>query len=60
MADRYLSDHASVLCSLNSPKPGHVNQESKSIDFDSLCSDLKKSELCTKDFFKRMQVDVVL
>ena len=47
VADRYLSDHASVLCSLNSPKPGHVVKEIsyrklKSIDFDSLCSDLTK------------------
>ena len=55
MTDRYLSDPASVLYSLNSPKPGHVVKEIsyrklKSIDFDSLCSDLKKSELCTKEF----------
>ena len=27
VADRYLSDHASVLCPLNSPKPGHVVKE---------------------------------
>ena len=55
VADRYLSDHASVLCTLNSPKPGHVVKEIsyrkfKSIDFDSLRSDLEKSELCTRDF----------
>ena len=55
VTDRYLSDHASVLCTLNSPKPGHVVKEIsyrklKSIDFDSLRSDLEKSELRTRDF----------
>ena len=55
VADRYLSDHASVLCSLNSPRPGHVVKEIsycklKSFDFDSFRSDLEKSELCTRDF----------
>ena len=27
VADRDLPDHASVLCTLNSPKPGHVVKE---------------------------------
>ena len=44
-----------MLCTLNSLKPGHVVKEIsylklKSIDFDSLRSDLEKSELCTRDF----------
>ena len=55
VANRYLSDHASTLCTLNSPKPGHVVKEIsyrklKSTDFDSLRSNLEKSELCTRDF----------
>ena len=55
VADRYLSDHASMLCTLNSLKPGHVVKELsyrklKSFDLDSLRSDLEKSELCTRDF----------
>ena len=55
VVDRYLSDHASMLCTLNSLKLGHVVKEIsyrkfKSIDFDSLGSDLEKSELCTRDF----------
>ena len=56
LADRYLSDHASMLCTLNSLKPGHVVKELsyrklKSFDLDSLRSDLEKSELCTRDFY---------
>ena len=44
-----------MLCTLNSLKPGHVVKEIsyrklKSIDFDSLRSDLEKSKLCTRDF----------
>ena len=40
---------------LDSLKPGHVVKEIsyrklKSIDFESLRSDLEKSELCTSDF----------
>ena len=55
VADRYLSDHASMLCTLNSLKPGHVVKELsyrklKSFDLDSLRSVLGKSELCTRDF----------
>ena len=55
VADRYLSDRASMLCTLNSLKPGHVVKELsyrklKSFDLDSLRSDLEKSELCTRDF----------
>ena len=44
-----------MLCTLKSLKPGHVVKEIsyrklKSIDFDSLRSDLEKSKLCTRDF----------
>ena len=56
VADRYnLSDHASMLCTLNSLKPGNVvkklsYRKLKSFDLDSLRSVLGKSELCTRDF----------
>ena len=55
VADRYLCDHAAVLCSLKSAKPGHeVKQISyrklKSIDLDALRRDLVGSELCCKDY----------
>ena len=44
-----------MLCTLKSLKPGHVVKEIsyrklKSIDFDSLRSDLEKSKVCTRDF----------
>ena len=55
MADRYLSDHASVLCSLNSAKPDCVAKniryrQLKAIDFDALRQDVEKSELCTREY----------
>ena len=51
MADQYLSDHASVLCSLNSAKPDCVAKnicyrQLKATDFDPLRLDVEKSELC--------------
>ena len=55
VADRYLSDHASVLCSLNSAKPDFVvknirYRQLKAIDFDALRQDVEKSELCTREY----------
>ena len=55
MADRYLSDHASVLCSLNSAKPDCVAKiiryrQLRAIDFDALREDVEKSELCTREY----------
>ena len=55
VADRYLSDHASVLCSLNSAKPDCVTKniryrQLKAIDFDASRQDVEKSELCTREY----------
>ena len=55
VADRYLSDHASVLCSLNSAKPDCVAKiihyrQLRAIDFDALRQDVEKSELCTREY----------
>ena len=55
MADRYLSDHSSVLCSLNSAKPDCVAKitryrQLRAIDFDALRQDLEKSKLCTREY----------
>ena len=55
VADRYLSDHATVLCPLKSSKPDRVvkkvsYRKVKSIDFDALRSDLETSELCTREY----------
>ena len=55
VADRYLSDHASVLCSLNSAKPDCVAKiiryrQLRTIDFDALRQDVEKSELCTREY----------
>ena len=55
VADRYLSDHASVLCSLNSAKPDCVTKiiryrQLRAIDFDALRQDVEKSELCTREY----------
>ena len=52
--DRYLSDHASVLCSLNAAKPSHVTKEIcyrrlKAIEVDQLRADLQNSDLCQKE-----------
>ena len=46
LADRYLSDHASVLCSLNNAKPGCVAKiiryrQLRAIDFDALRQDVE-------------------
>ena len=54
-ADRYLSDHASVLCSLNSAKPDRVAKiiryrQLRAIDFDVLRQDVEKSQLCTREY----------
>ena len=55
VADRYLSDHASLLCSLNCAKPDCVTKniryrQLKAIDFDALRQDVEKSELCTMEY----------
>ena len=55
VVDRYLSDHAAVLCQLNSVKPRQVVKEIsyrkiKSINVDILRSDLESSELYTRQF----------
>ena len=55
VADRYLSDHASVLCSLNNAKPDCVAKiiryrQLRAIDFDALREDVEKSELCTREY----------
>ena len=53
--DRYLSDHAAILCSLNSSKPVRMVREISyrklnSIDIDELCDDLIQMELCSKEY----------
>ena len=53
--DRFISDHAAVLCPLNSVKPPAVVKEInyrqlKAIDMDALRADLRDSDLCTKEF----------
>ena len=55
VVDRYLSNHASVLCSLNSAKPDCVAKIMRyrhlmAIDFDALRQDVEKSELCTREY----------
>ena len=55
VADRYLSDHASVLCSLNAAKSSHVTKEIcyrrlKAIEVDQLRADLQNSDLCQKEY----------
>ena len=55
MIDRFISDHASVLCQLDSVKPCTAVKEIsyrqlKSIDMDALRADLTTSELCINVF----------
>ena len=55
MIDRFISDHAAVLCQLDSMKPCTAVKEIsyrqlKSIDMDALMADLTTSELCTNVF----------
>ena len=55
MIDGFISDHAAVLCQLNSVKPCTAAKEIsyrqlKSIDMDALRADLTTSELCTNVF----------
>ena len=55
MIDRFISDHATVLCQLDSVKPCTAVKEIsyrqlKSIDMDALRADLTTSELCTNVF----------
>ena len=55
MIDRFISDHAAVLCQLDSVKPCTAVKEIsyrqlKSIDMDALRADLTTSELCTNVF----------
>ena len=52
MAARYLSDHSSPLCSLNTKRPRHETKEIcyrqlKVLDFDALRLDLEESDLCS-------------
>ena len=51
VADQYLSDHSSVLCSLNTMRPRHEMEicyrQLKAIDFDALRLDLEASDLCS-------------
>ena len=52
MIDRFISDHAAVLCQLDSVKPCTAFKEIsyrqlKAIDMDALRADLTTSELCT-------------
>ena len=53
--DRYISDHAAVLCRLNSVKLHATVRETsyrqlKSIDMDVLRADLVESDLCSREF----------
>ncbi|XP_068713260.1 uncharacterized protein [Montipora foliosa] len=55
LIDRFISDHAAVLCQLDSVKPCTATKEIsyrqlKSIDIDALRADLMASELCTSVF----------
>ena len=55
MIDRFISDHAAVLCQLDSVKPRTAVKEIsyrqlKSIYMDALRADLTKSELCANVF----------
>ena len=55
MIDRYISDHAPVLCRLNSVKPHAAVRETsyrqlKSIDMDVLRANLAESDLCSREF----------
>ena len=55
MIDWFISDHAAVLCQLDSMKPCTGVEEIsyrqlKSIDMDALRADLTTSELCTNVF----------
>ena len=55
MIDRFISDHATVLCLLDSVKPCTAVKEIsyrqlKSIDMDALRADLMTSEWCTNVF----------
>ena len=50
-----ISNHASVLCSLNSANPDCVTKiiryrRLRAIDFDALRKDVEKSELCTREY----------
>ena len=61
VADQYLSDHASVLCSLNAAKPGCVMRnvsyrQLKAIDIEALRQDLRTSELCTREYNDLMEL----
>ena len=55
VVDRYLSDHAAILCSLNSSKPVRMVREIsyrklKSIDIHKVRADLIQTELCSKEY----------
>ena len=55
MIDRFISDHAAVLCKFDSVKPCTAVKEIsyrqlKSVDMDALRADLTTCELCTNGF----------
>ena len=55
VTDQFLSDHASVLCSLNSAQADCVAKiihyrQLRAIDFDALRQDVGKSELWTREY----------
>ena len=62
VADRDLSDHASILHSLNSAKPDRVAKiicyrQLRATDFNALRQDVEKSELCTREYNVQLQFD---
>ena len=63
-ADRYLSDHAAILCKVTSSKPLNTVKEvkyrrnNKSVDFSALSCDLEESSLC-RDVLSNPHPDIL-
>ena len=62
-ADRYLSDHAAILCKLTSSKPLNIVKEvkyrrTKSVDISALSCDLRESSLC-RDVLSNSHPDIL-
>ena len=62
-ADRYLSDHAAILCKLTSSKPLNTVKEvkyrrTKSVDISALSCDLGESSLC-RDVLSNSHPDIL-
>ena len=62
-ADRYLSDHAAILCKLTSSKPLNTVKEvkyrrTKSVDISALSCDLWESSLC-RDVLSNSHPDIL-